>query len=909
MSNAFTSLISTRFAPPEGKGLLPRERLLVWLESERQRKLILLSGPAGSGKTSLAALWRKSLIARGDSVVWYNVSADDDPVQFATYLAAGLESLDGHVGQDAKSILNRFGIGALDAFAAAVINDLHQFSKPVYLVLEDFHEVAATPIRHLLEKLLAWAPSNLHVVLTSRLAQPFPLSELRAHDEIAELDFTALRFDLSETETFLRSQGVGPLDIATVREVHDRTDGWAAGVQLVAYSIRNTRNVRPGSLSIPARPVSRNGDIVDDYFNQLVNDNLSPEELAFLVHTAACRLFNRGLCEIITANPRAGELLRKFESENLFIVPIESQGDAEPWYRFHPLFGKYLRDRLCRLPEDELININVAAGRWFAGKGLYAQAIRHSRYAGDMNLCVELVERVARPMVVQGEYFQLRKWIGALPRNTLLTRLELLLCAAWAELACGDLDAARHLLADIEAHPQNSTVDTLRESALLRSWCLLKQDDTAAALDVLSPYESLPATVDPLVAFGIRNVLAAALAHAGQFERARDVLMPAGRMMSAEQTIFTPVVARGVVALTYVIQGAYRQASDVMHKAIEEIEARRTGKAEFDGITAGFAIAAAYAKNDLVEAESMLLEHLQLIELMCIPDCIIEAHMARVKILRAENRLDDALRVLNRADELAARLSLDRLYARALAERTSVEIDRGNRPAARQAQRQLQQLAAEYKEQANCAWAEIGFYAASGEAMLAMIDGNFDRALDLCRQLLETSVVHGRLGQTAALHVREAIALWSLHHEQAAVAAMRQAVSIAAPHRMVRHFLDEGAIALRLLELVKSRSDISADEFDFIAQVLMAGASGQSYSESTEARTKQPAHSNVVRLSPRELEILTLVSNAFSNKSIAKTLNCSDLTVKWHVKNIFTKLGAVSREDASVKARELGLLR
>jgi len=346
-----------------------------------------------------------------------------------------------------------------------------------------------------------------------------------------------------------------------------------------------------------------------------------------------------------------------------------------------------------------------------------------------------------------------------------------------------------------------------------------------------------------------------------------------------------------------------------MHKAIEELEARRTGKAEFDGITAGFAIAAAYAKNDLVEAEAMLLEHLPLIEMMRIPDCIIEAYMVRVKLLRAESRLDDALRVLDQADELAARLGLDRLYARALAERTSIEIDRGNRPAARQAQRQLRQLAAEYKEQVNCAWAEIGFLATSGEAVLAMSEGNFDRALDLYRQLLKTSVEHGRLGQTAALHVREAIALWSLRHEQAAVAAMRQAVSIAAPHRMVRHFLDEGAIALRLLELVRSRPDISAGDLDFIAQVLTAGSSRQSYSEPMEDPGAQPARSNAVRLSPRELEILRLVSSAYSNKSIAKALNCSDLTVKWHVKNIFTKLDAVSREDASVKARELGLLR
>ncbi|MFV0934747.1 LuxR C-terminal-related transcriptional regulator [Pseudomonas jessenii] len=902
----FTPLIMTRLAPPQGTRLLPRERLLDWLEAEHERKLILLVGPAGCGKTSLATLWRKALITQGNSVLWYNLSPDDDSAQFAAYLVAVLEMLEAGVGQRAKSIVNHAGATSYDAFIAAVVNELDQYTKPVYLVLEDFHVVTASPIRGLVERLLLWAPTNLHVVMTSRIAQPLALAELRAHDQVAELDFSALRFDLAETEAFLRSQGIQQLDPAILHSMQESTDGWATGLQLAAYSMRNANKAQRELPAFTTTSKRRGIHYIDDYFAQIVDDSLSEEEMAFLIRTSACRRFNRELCKLITGNPRSGDFLTKFEADNLFVIPIESD-DAEPWYRFHHLFGKFLRDRLRRLPEDEQTHLNTTAARWFAGKGLYAEAIRHSRYAGDTTLRIDLIERVARPMIRAGEFLLVREWIKQLPHDALLARLELLICALWAELGCGRLDEVRWMLAGIEAHPGIAEPAVQWEYTSLRAWYLGRQDDTEAMLVLLDTFTPSPPAIDPLIAYSPPNFLGLALIHADQFERARDVLAPSIRAIAAGHKAISTFAAHSVIALSFLAQGAFRQAGAVMQKGFEAVSNERAGRAEFAGLTAGFAIAAAYAQNELAQAEALLSEHMQMVELMRFPDTIIEAFLVQAKLLCVDDRYDDALRTLDRAVELAEQQGIDRLHAWALNERIDIEIQRGDRPSARELLRQLQHLAGNYHGHSLCAWAEIPFTAACAEASLAAADGDYERTLTMLRELAEQSEARGRLARAAKLYTRYAIVLAACTEHTAAQEAMCKALTLAAPHRMLRIFLDERLPALNLVHQCLSQSALDQEAHAFAEAVVSAAEAGRPGIQ-VQAEPQNKTSNAAVRLSPREFEILELISRAHSNKSIARALNCSDSTVKWHLRNIFQKLGAVSREDAAVKGRNLKLL-
>lgn len=902
----FTPIIMARLAPPQGTRLLPRERLLDLLEAEHERKLTLLVGPAGCGKTSLATLWRKALITQGCSVIWYNLSSDDDLAQFAAYLVAGLELLEDGVGQEAKSIVNHAGATSYISFIAAVVKELDQYKRPVYLVLEDFHAVSASPICGLVEQLLLWAPPNLHVVMTSRIAQPLALAELRAHDQVAELDFRALRFDLEETEAFLRSQGITQLDRATLLTMQESTDGWVTGLQLAAYSMRNANRAQRKSQTLTPSSIRRGVEYIDEYFEQIVGASLSEDEMSFLVRTSVCRRFNRELCALITGNPHSGDLLAKFEAENLFVILIESD-DAEPWYRFHHLFGKFLKDRLRRLPEDEQTDLNTTAARWFVGKGLYAEAIRHSRYTGDTALQVELVERVARPMIRAGEFLLVREWIKQLPHDVLLARLELLICALWAELACGRLEEVRRMLAGIDAHPGIADPAKQWEATSLRAWYLCRQDNTSAILELLDASKSPPPMTEPLIAYSPPNLLGIALIHADQFERARDILVPSIRAIAAGQKVITTFAAHGVTALSFLAQGVFRQASAAMQKGFEAVANERTGRSEFAGLTSGFAITAAYAQNELTQTQALLNDHMQMIGLMGVPDSVIGASLVQAKLLCIEDRYDDALRSLDQSDELAEQLGIVRLHAWILYERIDIEIRRGDCLAARELLRQLQLLASDYHDYTLCAWAEIPFAAACAKASLAAADGDYERALTLLRELAEQSETQGRLAHAAKLYIRYAIVLADHNEHAKAQEAICRALTLAAPHRMLRVFLDERLPALNLLHECLLQPALGQEERTFAMTVISAATAGQPVVQ-VKAKPRQNESNDAVRLSPREFEILELTSRAFSNKSIARALNCSEVTVKWHLKNVFLKLGAVSREDAAVKARNLKLL-
>lgn len=904
--DGFTPIVRTRLAPPQGSRLLPRERLLEWLAAEQERKLILLVGPAGCGKTSLATLWRKALVTQGCGVIWYNLSPEDNAAQFAAYLVAGLASLEGGIGLEAKSIGNHAGATSYEPFIAAVVNELDQYARPVYLVLEDFHTVCASPIRGLVERLLLWAPPNLHVVMTSRLAQPLALAQLRGLDQVAELDFRAMRFDLAETEAFMRSQGVTQLDRATLRTMLESTDGWATGLQLAAYSMRNAKHAPRESQTLVPSAIPRSDDYIDDYFEQIVGASLSEEEMALLIRASACRRFNRELCTLITGNQNSGRMLEKFEAENLFVIPIESD-DKEPWYRFHHLFGKFLKDRLRRLPEDELTDLNKAAARWFAEKGLYAEAIRHAQFAGDTDLRIEFIERVARPMIRAGEFLLVRDWIKQLPREALLARPKLLFCAVWAELGGGDLDEVRWMFDGIDALLGSADPAAQWEFASLRAWYLLRLDDTASILELLAPFKEPPASVDAFTAYSPPSTRGIGLIHAGQFEQARDGAAPSIRAIAAGLSMITTIVTYGTIAMSFLAQGAFRQASAAMQKGFEVAEGEPVARAEFGGLTAGFAIAAAYAQNELAEAESLLLDHMQMIELMGIPDTLIEACLVKARLLRIADRADDALRSLDRADELAEQLRMPRLQAWALAERIEIELQRGNRPAAQELLRQLQQLASAYRHLTLCAWAEIPFVAASAQASVAAAEGDHAAAGKLFLELAEQSEHQGRLARAVYLHVRHGMTLAAIGEPAAAQDSMCKAVAMAAPHRMLRIFLDGRQPALGLLQQCRGRHELDQESQAFIAEILDAAALGTA-PDAPEAAAPVSVPNTSVRLSPREFEILELIARAFSNKSIARALNCSEVTVKWHLKNIFVKLGAVSREDAAVKARKLNLL-
>lgn len=900
-------LIKTKLAPPRiGSAPVRRQQILSVLEARPNDALIVILGPAGSGKSTLSTLWRQELVTRGCDVAWYNLGRDDDEAQFLAYVAASFAYIGLSIAADAQQLYNRYGGESFNAFLAVLVNDLQEHSRPVYLFLEDFHYIRSPAIVHFIDRLIVLAPPNFHLVISSRVRPPLNLVPLRAKDQVTEITFSELRFTFDESVRFLRNQRIENLSATQLSTLYQLTDGWAAGLQLAAFSLRKTRDpekylARFGGTLTPSKESGLSG-----YLRECVADHLDAEEVAFLVRTSACRRFNRELCEEITGSARAGELLAKFEAENLFVIPIESD-DTVPWYRFHRLFAKFLNEQLLQLPDEDLKKLNQIASHWFTSRSLHAEAFRHAIYARDEGLCVEIIERSARALINSANFVQLLKWFAQVPRESVRERYKLLRCVAWAQVVCGKMDDFEWSIEAIQAHPMASTPEGHFEVQLLKAFKLTRLDDTAPVLELLAPYIGNPPAARPFALMLLCNLAGLALVAAHQFERARDLVHARQRSATREGAIYPSPFVDAVVGLSFLVQGDMWEAKQALLRTMEDARGSSAMGQDPAGYLAGYLAEAYYQLDELEEAEALLSEYADLIDLVG-TDSVLFAYRAQARLWHVKGEFDRALRVLERLEDIGRRQGLDRVIACSLAEQVHVELRRKELTAAREALRRLQQIASRYLECRDCAYAEIPFAAAVADAELAAASREPARALTILMPLIDECETQGRHYQAAMLRLRAAIIRGSLAQDAQAREMLRPALAAAAQYRMKRLFLDEGEPAMRLLHELLAHNDLVEEEKAFAESTLRPQASARPADAPPHGQPGAKAQPQAEALSPRELEILELLAKGFTTKTIAKALNVSAGTVKWHLKNLYTKLGAVSHEDAVIKGRSRNLI-
>lgn len=912
---AFTPLIRSRLAPPRVSGaVVQREGILLTLA--RAAPLTLIVGPAGSGKTLLCASWRKQLVATGHAVAWFNLGPDDDESQFVAYLSAAFET----VGLALPARVHEAGAHAaaptsMRLFLAELVNGLHLDERPIVLVLDDFHFVRRNAIVDFIDSLIELAPPHFQLAISSRTRPALNLLQLRVRDHLTEIGFAELRFTLDEAKQFLRHQRVESLSLTQLHTLHQLTDGWAAALQLAAMSLRKVPDAqaylqRFAQTLTPSREHS-----LHDYLQECVAEHFDDTELDFLVRTSVCRRFNRELCAQLTGHPQAAQLLARFEADNLFVIPIEFD-DALPWYRFHRLLAAYLNERLAAMAGHEVAALHATASRWFAQRGLYAEAIHHARAAGNIDLLIELVERAARPTLNSAGLVQLLKWFEQVPRDRARDCGELLRCVGWAQVMAGALDDFDWSIAALEAHPSARQADVALEIKLLKAFRQLRLDDTAAALELLSPYLGQPLQARPFDQMLLCNLLAYALIGDDRFEQARDLVrdrpsrapvqtVPSGRRP-------TPFVD-AVVGISFLAQGDMQQARLALARTLDE--ARRLG-VDPSAYVACYLAEAHYQVDELHDAEALLDEFDSVVDLVGMADSLLHAYRVRARLCAARGDLEAAMAVLDRMDSLARAHGADRMAAHGLSMRVRFEAARRQWPAAREALRRLDALAQRHLANGHGALADIGRLLEVARAELALATDQPDQAWQLLEPLIANSDRRGRLGDATTLRLLAANAQANRGQRAQALLLVGRALSEAHERRLVRVFIDAGAATAGLLQDWVRGTDLPAGELAFAREVLRrlaatAGGNTQlSDATASESTTRMPPTMArpVEALSLRETEILSLLAQALSTKSIARVLDVSAGTVKWHLKNVYAKLGVVSREQAVLKGRGLRLI-
>jgi LuxR family transcriptional regulator, maltose regulon positive regulatory protein len=439
-------LVSTKLGVPKARtNLVARPHLIEKLDQEPENRLTLVSAPAGFGKTTLLVEWLEDRPGDGVSVAWLSLDeGDNDPARFLSYLVAAFQTIEKTIGEDVLSSLHTPGSPpAVGSLTGALLNELANFPGNLAIVLDDYHLIDSDHVHAVVALLLDRLPSNVHLVIASRIDPPLPLARLRARGQITEINATDLSFAPEEAGAFLRDTMGLNLSAEDVDALEERTEGWIAGLQLAAHSMRGRKDV-PGFVQAFS---GSNRDVLDFLTEEVLEQQSEPIRL-FLLETSILERLTGGLCDAVTERDDGQEMLETLERENLFVVALD---DERRWYRYHHFFADVLHGLLRHERPERVKELHLRAASWYRRNGWASEAVEHALAAGDTEWAARLVEQHAQVLLERSEGATVDRWLTALPAGPVRSRPRLILARAIWALIDGRVDEVEPLLTDAES--------------------------------------------------------------------------------------------------------------------------------------------------------------------------------------------------------------------------------------------------------------------------------------------------------------------------------------------------------------------------------------------------------------------------------------------------------------------------
>ena len=425
-------MLASKLRLPAGRpGAVVRQPLLSRLSEDRAARLVVISAPAGWGKTCLLRDWR--LADTASRTAWVSVDpGDNDPVRFWAHVIASVAGVSPGFGAAALPVLTAPGAGSMDAVLPLLVNELEVLPVPVTLVLDDYHLISNQDILRSVAFMVEHLPPAVRLALAVRADPELPLARLRARGEMFEIRADDLRFTEAETAALLNGTLGLALGQADIRALQQRTEGWAAGLYLAGLSLRG----RPEPSAFIQAFAGDDRQIVD-YLLAEVLDGLPAEIRSFLLRTSVLDRLSGPLCDAVTGGSGSQRILEEMERANLFLVRLDTR---RRWYRYHQLFGELLRHELDRAEPGLAGLLHRRASAWHHGHGNTAEAIEHSLSVGDVADARELIASGWHACFNEGLVETVESWLDRLPPETVTQDARLCLIRAWLARNLGRLD-------------------------------------------------------------------------------------------------------------------------------------------------------------------------------------------------------------------------------------------------------------------------------------------------------------------------------------------------------------------------------------------------------------------------------------------------------------------------------------
>ncbi len=886
---------ATRITPPHvSRRWLPRPRLNARLGVPPDKRLILVTSAAGFGKSSCLAAWCRQLALANVPVAWLTAERPESDVHaFFADVAAALQRTGQGIGDDVMELVGRRGRTVVPALLESlIIKAIAAQPTPVVLIIDDYHAIAGPAVDEALSGLIAHAPDNFRLVIAGRSAPSIRLGKLRTAGEVLELTPADLAFDFEEIRSFLRDRcemEVAAPDIATLLEA---TEGWAASLQTIAIAMRSPQDLQRVMRSMIGQP-----QMLRRYLREEVMQGLPGPLRDFLLRTSILDAFNAGLAGAVAGESEAANLLTEIERRQLFLVSLDDDGQ---WYRYHHLFSECLRKELMQTWPDEVAVLHLRAAEWLCGARRWSDAVRHALEANAPEHALAIVESCAMELVQRGDYLTLTSLLKRLPEASWRNSITLELAYAWALAYSGVRVETEEVLARVAARLpglQASEAGAFEiESKLVAMTIAAFADRSDHITRILAENESL-LTVRDAWARDVVNVSGSfAFAYANEYGRSRECLPCIHPFKRVYQLI--------VNGIGWWRQGRAPLAEQEWSRALE-LSLTEFGARSISAVASQCMFAQIqYERGQFEALERALLNRLDFIEETVPTDGLIGAmtSLAWSRVWSGQageaEALLNRLRILGKTRgwlraEAVATLDLLRLGADHgigdpghLADRASDVITREPMPSAMSTVREAMQcfrLAAMFNAALN------GFAATHLDRLQAVVD-EFD--------------AHHGVPLTIRANLMLARACLQHGATDRARRAMAAAIARAQNAGMMQTIRDAGPWSLALMPgpAVAGRPP----------EAPAVGASARPVPPAAlAARPPILARSGVTlpdTISAREKEVLLLVERGLSNKEIARVLQLEPATVKWHLKNIFSKLGVGNRVQAINSARSAALI-
>ena len=894
------------YRPRVAENLVARPRLHEFLQNRRPRPLTVVVAPAGYGKTTLVSSWLEDT---DWSSAWLSLDEyDDDLVTFLSYFIAAIQTTYLDIGQETESLLKAPTLPPLLVLARSLINELSQINDPLVLVLDDYHVIHQTAIHELLTELLRHPLQTLHLVIATRWEPPLPLNKLRARGRMTEIRLEELSFTPAETAALSQTMLGRPVSDTTAASLTEKTEGWITGLRLAILSLRHQDDLDGLLAKLPDHP-----HYVMEYLVGEVLSNLSPPMQQTVLSTAILDRFCASSCEAIFGREQGNgeadvgghDFVEWVVKANLFVVPLDGQGN---WFRYHHLFQQLLKRQLERnLDKAEVATLHRRASRWYAEHGFIDEALHHALKAGDLSAAAQLVEQNGRSLLNEDKWHTLEKWMAQLSDDIIQQRPKLLLANAWVSFHQFGLRAIPPILEVVEAilDDDETTQPLWGEVDFFWGHHWYWQGQSRRSMDLLDrAVERIPKTH-----YLARGEAEAFWSFASQMVgRKKEAVRTLNQWFYGEQT---PHPGRqfkelGSLIFIHLISGelteAVREAQQIQdmvanssnvyikawasylqgyiyycwndlenaaHHFVQTVERRYSvhTRAAIDSL-AGLALTY-HALGEPDSARATLALLLEYAQDMNEPANLAIACSCQARLSLFQEDTASAARWLQTADLIPDASTMFYWIEVPQITQCRVLIAQGTKASLQQAEALLQAYRQQNEHQHNT------------------------------RQLIDILPL-----QALVYHKQELV--------DEALATLEQAVTLAQPGGFIRPFVEPGPGLADLLNRLRSQGVAQ----DYIAQILAAFPI-ELRSEEKKSADRKPVLSkaeasnvqNLIEpLTNREHDILSLLAQGLSNKEIALQLVITPGTVAQHNHKIYQKLTVRNRQQAVIKAGELGIL-